>query len=145
MIEIILGVLLLAGGAGLSLGVMGGVLPLGGLEFIAGLVVAALGAVLSVHGLYRSVRDRQEGVSHGLRSRALMMTALLSAALAIVFGVAIFGQVTWAGFPFGYHAVAEGVPLAFLVLFVLFKKKQSKIDLDGLEELARGAERRHGV
>jgi putative solute:sodium symporter small subunit len=145
MIEIILGLLLLAAGAGLSLGILGGVLSLGGLEFVAGVVVAALGAVLLVHGLYRRVRDGRDGDSHGLRSGALMMTTLLGAAIVVVFGVAIFGQVTWSGFPFGYHAVAEGIPLALLILFLVFKNRQLAIDLDGLDELALDEERRHGV
>lgn len=132
MIEFIIGLLCLGGGLVLSFGGVSGVLPLGGLEFLAGVSVAIVGVLMVSHGLYRYVRDRREGEPHGLRTRALMLVTILIAALIAVSGTSFFGQMTISGFAVGYHAVAEAVPIALFLLFLAFKRKQAALDRDGV-------------
>jgi uncharacterized membrane protein SpoIIM required for sporulation len=135
MIEIILGLLLLAGGGTLSLGVLGAVLPLGGLEILVGMLLAALGSILLSHGLFRRVRDGYDGNSYAMRRHGVMFVALLSAAVLIVAGVAVFGQFTVSGLAIGYHVVAEIIPFVLFVLFGVFKRKQDAIEQGGLYDL----------
>lgn len=132
MIEFIVGLLCLGAGLVLSFGGVSTALPLGGLDYVAGLIAATLGAAMMSHGLFRSVRDRREGEPHGLRTRALMLVTVLIAALIVVFGVGFFGPMTISGFAVGYHAVAEAVPLALFLLFLAFKRKQAALDREGV-------------
>lgn len=132
MIEFIIGLLCLGGGLVLSFGGVSGVLPLGGLDFIAGLLIATFGAVMMSHGLFRYVRDRREGEPHGLRTRALMLVTVLIAALIVVSGTGFFGQMTISGFAVGYHAMAEAIPIALFLLYLIFKRKQAALDRDGV-------------
>lgn len=145
MIEIILGVLLMACGAGLSLGVMGGMLPLGSLEVVAGMLLAALGFILLSHGLFRRVRDGYEGDSYPLRRQGVMLVTVLSAALLIVAGVAVFGQFTVSGLPVGYHVVSEVIPLALLLLFLAFRRKQNAIEYESSAARRSAQESLHGL
>ena len=132
MIEFIIGLLCLGGGLVLIFGGVTGVLPLGGLDFIAGLLIATFGTVMMSHGLYRYVRDRREGEPHGLRTRALMLVTVLIVTLIVVFGAGFFGQMTISGLAVGYHAMAEAVPIALFLLYLTFKRKQAALDRDGV-------------
>jgi hypothetical protein len=143
MIEIIFGVLGLAGGIGLAFGILNGLLPLGGLAFTGGGLVASLGSLLLAHGLYRIARQRTSGSGHGLRTRALMVTAVLTAAFLTFAMVALFGQLTVSGVPVGYHAVAEALPLALLLLFLASNRRQSAIDREALSRPQSWQEPRH--
>lgn len=145
MIEIIIGLLCLVAGFGMTAGIASGGLRLGGLEFVAGILIAAIGAVLLAHGVFRRVRDRRDGDQYQLRSGGLTVATLLGAALIVIFGIAVFGQITISGLPIGYHAVAEGVPLALFILFLIFKRTQASIDRDATQNSNASHEAHNGI
>jgi len=144
MIEIGIGLLALIAGLALSVGALKGVLPLGGFDGVAGLLVLAAGSMLLAHGLFRRLRGRNQANAHFLRSAGLMSATLIAAALIVTIGIAIFGQVTISGFPLGYHVVAEGIPIALFVLFLAFQRWQAAIDRDGASTAENEQEFQHG-
>ncbi len=143
MIEIVLSLLCLAGGVSLALGIFNGVLPLGGLAFIGGTFLAAVGGVLLTHGIYRVVRQRYDGDDHGLRTRALMGTSALTAGFLAIAIIAVLGQLTVSGVAAGYHSVAEVLPLALFALFLAYNRRQSAIDREAVQRAQSRPELRY--
>ncbi len=145
MIEAAIGLLCVAAGLAVALGIADDALQLGGLAFLTGTAVVFLGALLFVHGLYREVRNRRAAEPHGLRTRALMLVSVACGLLIVVLGTAVFGQMTVSALPLGYHAVAEAVPLALFILYFAFKRKQARLDREGLFAANLRPEATHGV
>lgn len=145
MIEIVVGLLCLGAGLGISSGIASPVLQLAGLEFLAGALLASLGAILLAHGLFRHMRDRLDGDHHALRTKGLMVVTMLSFALLIVVVGGVLGQITVSGVPVGFHLMGEVLPLAILASFLAFKRKQAALDRDALDAALSGQEGPHGV
>lgn len=137
MIEIALGVLLLAivaavvsGAGGLVPGASGiDLLPLLGYGGIAVLLV--LGVLLVAAGTTRRAIARTPARRHALRT-ARMTTGALVAIAALCIGLLLLAEpanlIRLEGLPLGYYLAAQGVLVGLVVLAFVWAARQNRID-----------------
>lgn len=133
MIETAGGVLLLIATAALAMGMGDGVLPFPALGVGSLMALAATGIGLGAHGLFRLRRDSGRGDPYWLRTSGLAVSlAVIIAGLALLAPLAFapLGLFKIAGFPLGYYAAAQLVPIALVALLFLFARKQDRIEIE---------------
>jgi hydrogenase-4 membrane subunit HyfE len=138
MIEILIGLVLVAAGVGTASGLPAYFLgttafDLGALTVVAGSLTAALGIILVAHGLFRRVRDRRPDAAVRLRESGTAWTALLTALVSAAVFVSVFGHVTVSGVPIGFAVVAVGLPVLLFALLLMANRKQSGLDAEDLD------------
>ncbi|MDQ8697907.1 sodium/substrate symporter small subunit [Hyphomicrobium sp. LHD-15] len=139
MIEIVLGLLLLAGavivvmGAGDTLGLSNidffPLLGYGGTAFIL-----ALGILLIAAGLSRRAMKRHHARRHTLRSARLTTAALLLVACltaGLLLASEPFNLLRVDGLPLGYYLAAQGGLIGLVILAFVWAARQNRIDLEG--------------
>ncbi len=141
MIEIVLGLLLLAGavivvmGAGDTLGLSNidffPLLGYGGTAFIL-----ALGILLIAAGLSRRAMKRHHARRHTLRSARLTTSALLLVAcltVGLLLASEPFNLLRVDGLPLGYYLAAQGGLIGLVILAFVWAARQNRIDIEGGE------------
>lgn len=136
MIEILFGLLVLAAGGVLQLG-LADHMPLatllmpmrGGVAAVLG----GLGALLVMHGSYRRLRDGGRRDSYLVRSGGLaasMLALTAAAALLPPLAVSTLNFVKAGGFPLGYYMAAQGSLILLVMLAFSFAGRQDTIDAE---------------
>jgi putative solute:sodium symporter small subunit len=136
VIEILLGVLALAGavvilmGAGDTLGLpVGDLFPLIGFRGTA--LIVLVGVLLIARGAYRLSLKKAHTRRWELRSAGLMWTAI-SVTVLLGIGVPLLAEFLnlfrIGGFPLGYYLSAQGVLVALAMLAFIFASRQDAID-----------------
>lgn len=141
MIEIVLGLLLLAGavivvmGAGDTLGLSNidffPLLGYGGTAFIL-----ALGILLIAAGFSRRAMKRHHARRHTLRSARLTTSALLLVACltaGLLLASEPFNLLRVDGLPLGYYLAAQGGLIGLVILAFVWAARQNRIDIEGGE------------
>lgn len=137
MIEIILGILVLAAAIAAGLGLAEGLLPIP-IGIAASAMVGVLGVLLFCHGFYRIRLKRNPVDRHWLRSAGLLW---LIVALLALFGIALpllaplLNAFKLAGFPLGFYVAAQGSLVVLVVLLFVYAARADAIDeLEGVRE-----------
>ena len=130
MIEIALGILVLAGAIAAGLGFAEGLLPIPiGLATTA--LIAVLGVLLLCHGFYRIRLKRNSADRHWLRTSGLMwlMLALLGAvAFALPLLTPFFNAFKLAGFPLGFYVAAQGSLIMLVASLFFYSARADAVD-----------------
>jgi putative solute:sodium symporter small subunit len=130
MIEVIVGFVLLLAAGVLALGLTGTFIPIP-IGLAAAYALGTIGAVLSIHGLYRVFLNRQGADRDWIRQCALAGTLL---ALVAVFGlllpllVPLLNAIKISGFPLGFYMMAQGSLIIFVMLAFLYAARAEKQD-----------------
>ena len=130
MIEIALGILVLAAALAAALGLAEGMLPIP-IGLPASALMAVLGVLLFSHGFYRIRLKRNSADRHWLRSTGLMslMLALLGLfAIALPLLAPLLNAFKLAGFPLGFYVAAQGSLVALVVLLFVYAARADAID-----------------
>lgn len=130
MIEIALGLMLLAAAAAVGLGLVSPhvAFPIG--LGTAG-VIAALGLLLIAHGFYRRRLKRSTSERHWVRAAGHMwMVLTLTALLALLVPAAapLLNAFKVAGLPAGFYMVSQGVPILLVVILFVHAARADVID-----------------
>lgn len=128
MIEIVFGLFLAAIAAFFGAGYVPPGLPIQGFQSTISLVIGGAGLMLAGHGLFRHVRDGRDGETVWFRTLALMCVTLTALAALVLLTAGRMGAASLSGWPAGYLLVSYGVTIAMLYLFILFKRKQQRIE-----------------
>ena len=142
MIEIGLGLLLVAGAAVVLAGAFGIVVAPAGVDLFPlvgavglGLILAA-GLLMVAAGHTRRALARHPERRHRLRSARLTTVALLFAA-ALAVGLPLspgpFNLVRVGGFPMGYYFAAQGALIGLVILAFWWAARQNRIDAEERE------------
>lgn len=136
MIEVILGVLLLAAGGFLQTGAADHV-PLATLVLpfrsLAVSLLCGAGLVLLMHGSYRRLRDSGRRDRHLVRSSGLAIVTLALAAAAVLLPAVIVSTLNFmkaGGFPVGYYMAAQGSLIVLVILAFVHARRQDTLDLE---------------
>lgn len=133
MIEMAFGILVALAAALLASGALDAWVALPGFGAGSFLALVAVGAALVAHGGYRRVRNRRDGPQYWLRTKGL---ALAAAAATIVLGAVLpaafapLGLFKIGGFPLGYYAAAQLLPILLVILLFWFTRTQDGVCQD---------------
>jgi putative solute:sodium symporter small subunit len=137
VVELGLGVLLIAGAIVVATGTAPAVLGIVDLLPLLGYggaaLMAALGGLLCAAGLTRRALKRETAHRHGLRSGRLTVAGLViagSLAIGLPLVADLLNLVRIEGFPLGYYFAAQGVLIALVVLAFAWASRQNRIDAD---------------
>lgn len=133
MIEIIAGVLVALVAALLASGALDAWVALPGFGAGSFLALVAAGASLVAHGGYRRLRRRLDVPQYWLRTKGL---ALAATAATIVLGLVLpaalapMGLFKIGGFPLGYYAAAQLLPILLVILLFWLTRAQDGVSED---------------
>ena len=137
MIEIALGILVLAGVIAAAMGLAGGLLPIP-IGSATTSLIAILGVLLLCHGFYRLRLKRTSADRHWLRTSGLMwltLALLAAVAFALPLLAPFFNAFKLAGFPLGFYVAAQGSLILLVVQLFMFSSRADVIDeQEGMRE-----------
>ena len=137
MIEIALGILVLAGAIAAGLGLAEGLLPIP-IGIASSMLIAVLGVLLFCHGFYRIRLKRNSDDRHWLRTTGLMwlvMALLATLVFALPLLAPLFNAFKLAGFPLGFYVTAQVSMILLVVVLFVFAACADAIDeQEGMRE-----------
>ena len=140
MIEVVLGLILLAAGCAIALGLADSFVPLP-IGLPAAYLALILGTALVIHGLFRILINREGIDRHWFRTRGLAATTIFLLAI-LGFGVPAAAPFLNAfgisGFPLGYYMASQGTLIALVMLLFAFASRADAIDADETPAAVKG-------